>query len=229
MGRLAPGSALAISAVTTDNDRSGGAHTVNTYNTSGVPVRPRTHAQVAALFGDLQLVEPGCLERHERTLQWLAAGRRIGTCWCRNMDSATFGDHVALDPSRVAAQVVSGIGFIGGGLIFVRRDAVRGLTTAAVLGRRRCGPGRPVPACGCSPSSSRSATMRWSSGSLPWPRSCHARGSRRHDCASCIWTATAPSGRAHGLRRTRFHSCRDDDRPAGHPSRPAHSRALAHR
>jgi putative Mg2+ transporter-C (MgtC) family protein len=38
---------------------------------------------------------------------------------------------VMLDPSRVAAQVVSGIGFIGGGLIFVRRDAVRGLTTAA--------------------------------------------------------------------------------------------------
>ncbi|KAB2341748.1 MgtC/SapB family protein [Actinomadura montaniterrae] len=40
---------------------------------------------------------------------------------------------VAFDPSRVAAQIVSGIGFIGGGLIFVRRDAVRGLTTAAVV------------------------------------------------------------------------------------------------
>jgi putative Mg2+ transporter-C (MgtC) family protein len=39
--------------------------------------------------------------------------------------------HVALDPSRVAAQIVSGIGFIGGGIIFVRRDTVRGLTTAA--------------------------------------------------------------------------------------------------
>jgi putative Mg2+ transporter-C (MgtC) family protein len=38
---------------------------------------------------------------------------------------------VVLDPSRVAAQIVTGIGFIGGGLIFVRRDAVRGLTTAA--------------------------------------------------------------------------------------------------
>lgn len=38
---------------------------------------------------------------------------------------------VALDPSRVAAQIMSGIGFFGGGLIFVRRDAVRGLTTAA--------------------------------------------------------------------------------------------------
>jgi putative Mg2+ transporter-C (MgtC) family protein len=40
---------------------------------------------------------------------------------------------ISLDPSRVAAQVASGIGFIGGGLIFVRRDAVRGLTTAAVV------------------------------------------------------------------------------------------------
>ncbi|MFJ6216420.1 MgtC/SapB family protein [Streptomyces sp. NPDC092296] len=41
--------------------------------------------------------------------------------------------HVSYDPSRVAAQIVSGIGFIGGGLIFVRRDAVRGLTTAATV------------------------------------------------------------------------------------------------
>jgi hypothetical protein len=32
---------------------------------------------------------------------------------------------IVLDPSRVAAQIVTGIGFIGGGLIFVRRDAVR--------------------------------------------------------------------------------------------------------
>jgi len=39
--------------------------------------------------------------------------------------------HTVLDPSRVAAQIVSGIGFIGGGIIFVRRDTVRGLTTAA--------------------------------------------------------------------------------------------------
>jgi putative Mg2+ transporter-C (MgtC) family protein len=42
-------------------------------------------------------------------------------------------DHVVIDPSRVAAQIVSGIGFIGGGLIFVRGDAVRGLTTAAAV------------------------------------------------------------------------------------------------
>jgi putative Mg2+ transporter-C (MgtC) family protein len=43
------------------------------------------------------------------------------------------GANVAVDPSRVAAQIVSGIGFIGGGLIFVRGDAVRGLTTAAIV------------------------------------------------------------------------------------------------
>jgi putative Mg2+ transporter-C (MgtC) family protein len=46
------------------------------------------------------------------------------------MDVLTTG-RIVLDPSRVAAQVVSGIGFLGAGLIFVRRDAVRGLTSAA--------------------------------------------------------------------------------------------------
>jgi putative Mg2+ transporter-C (MgtC) family protein len=47
--------------------------------------------------------------------------------------SDVLGRDVILDPSRVAAQVVTGIGFIGGGLIFVRGDAVRGLTTAAIV------------------------------------------------------------------------------------------------
>ncbi len=40
---------------------------------------------------------------------------------------------VIVDPSRVAAQIVTGIGFLGAGIIFVRRDAVRGLTTAAAI------------------------------------------------------------------------------------------------
>ncbi len=38
-----------------------------------------------------------------------------------------------MDPSRVAAQVVSGIGFLGAGTIIQIRDSVRGLTTAASL------------------------------------------------------------------------------------------------
>lgn len=42
-------------------------------------------------------------------------------------------EHLRLDPSRIAAQIVSGIGFIGGGLIFVRKDIVHGLTTAATI------------------------------------------------------------------------------------------------
>src|SRR3984885_6582756 len=44
-------------------------------------------------------------------------------------------NEIVLDPSRVAAQIVSGIGFLGAGLIFVRRDSVRGLTTAAGVWR----------------------------------------------------------------------------------------------
>ncbi|WP_182358885.1 MgtC/SapB family protein [Tomitella gaofuii] len=43
------------------------------------------------------------------------------------------GDGVSLDPSRVAAQILSGVGFIGAGLIITRRGAVRGLTTAAAV------------------------------------------------------------------------------------------------
>lgn len=43
--------------------------------------------------------------------------------------------HVVLDPSRIAAQVVSGIGFLGAGtILFLEREqAIKGLTTAAGL------------------------------------------------------------------------------------------------
>jgi putative Mg2+ transporter-C (MgtC) family protein len=40
---------------------------------------------------------------------------------------------VSLDPSRIAAQVVSGIGFLGAGSILLRGEMIRGLTTAASL------------------------------------------------------------------------------------------------
>jgi putative Mg2+ transporter-C (MgtC) family protein len=58
-------------------------------------------------------------------------------------------DLIILDPSRVAAQIVTGIGFIGGGLIFVQRDMVRGLTTAAAVWLTAsvgmaCGAGLPI-------------------------------------------------------------------------------------
>ncbi|CAB1262579.1 MgtC/SapB family protein [Clostridium sp. WLY-B-L2] len=40
---------------------------------------------------------------------------------------------ISVDPSRIAAQVVSGIGFLGAGTIIVEHQFVRGLTTAAGL------------------------------------------------------------------------------------------------
>lgn len=42
-----------------------------------------------------------------------------------------FSDIQNYDASRVAAQIVSGIGFLGAGIIFIRNRAVSGLTTAA--------------------------------------------------------------------------------------------------
>ena len=42
-------------------------------------------------------------------------------------------DHVSFDPSRIAAQIVTGIGFLGAGVIFRSGFNVRGLTTAASL------------------------------------------------------------------------------------------------
>src|SRR5690625_2660902 len=43
------------------------------------------------------------------------------------------GENVVLDPSRVAASIVSGVGFLGAGTIIVQRQSVRGLITAAGL------------------------------------------------------------------------------------------------
>ena len=41
--------------------------------------------------------------------------------------------HSSVDPTRIAAQVVTGIGFLGAGLIFRQGFTIRGLTTAASL------------------------------------------------------------------------------------------------
>lgn len=78
------------------------------------------------------------LER-ERLL-W-AAGLRthmlvcVGSCLTMIVSaygfSSVLNDHVVLDPSRVAAQVVSGIGFLGAGSIIFRNNVIKGLTTAA--------------------------------------------------------------------------------------------------
>jgi len=104
------------------------------------------------------------LERHRR---FKSAGLRTHTLV--GVGSAVFtlvsaygftdvaGRGAAVDPSRIAAQIVSGIGFLGAGVIFVRRGSVSGLTTAASIWLTAavgmaCGAGMPalaVMATGC--------------------------------------------------------------------------------
>jgi putative Mg2+ transporter-C (MgtC) family protein len=62
----------------------------------------------------------------------------VGACLIMIVSAFGFSDslsskNVVLDPSRVAAQVVSGIGFLGAGAILARGEIVRGLTTAASI------------------------------------------------------------------------------------------------
>lgn len=95
----------------------------------------------------------------ERELRQKSAGAR--THILVGMGSALFtlvsaygfshllGDDVVLDPSRIAAQIVSGIGFLGAGVIFVRQNIVSGLTTAASIWvtaavGMACGAGMPI-------------------------------------------------------------------------------------
>lgn len=46
---------------------------------------------------------------------------------------ALLSGNMRWDASRIAAQVVSGIGFIGAGVIWFNHDAIRGLTTASAI------------------------------------------------------------------------------------------------
>ncbi|MBS1929324.1 MAG: MgtC/SapB family protein [Bacteroidetes bacterium] len=92
---------------------------------------------LASLFGALI-----GLERERK--DWTAGMRThmmvcVGSSLIMMVSAFGFSDilgteNVTLDPSRVAAQVVSGIGFIGAGTImFLRPGTIRGLTTAAGL------------------------------------------------------------------------------------------------
>jgi len=91
---------------------------------------------VAAVLGSIVGIE------RER-LNWVAGLRThmlvcVGSALFMIVSFCGFADvlnneHVALDPSRIAAQVVSGIGFLGAGTIVLRSKVVRGLTTAASL------------------------------------------------------------------------------------------------
>jgi putative Mg2+ transporter-C (MgtC) family protein len=71
----------------------------------------------------------------EREIRHKAAGFRtniliaIGAC-VFTMVGTSFGSG---DPSRVTAQIVTGIGFLGGGAILHSKNGVHGMTTAAII------------------------------------------------------------------------------------------------
>jgi putative Mg2+ transporter-C (MgtC) family protein len=97
--------------------------------------------QIVELFVAFELTS---LIGLEREIQGKSAGVRtqtiVGTAAALILLVSKYGFSdvlqdglVVVDPSRVAAQIVSGIGFLGAGIIIFRRGSVHGLTTAAAV------------------------------------------------------------------------------------------------
>lgn len=89
------------------------------------------------LAGVLLAVALGFAIGFERKLRYKEAGIRTHTIVCVGsalimvVSKYGFGDSIEADASRVAAQIVSGIGFLGAGIIIYRKHEIHGLTTAA--------------------------------------------------------------------------------------------------
>lgn len=79
----------------------------------------------------------GMLIGNERKNRMKSAGMRthalvaLGSALVMVVSKYGFSDTVQGDGARLAAQVVSGVGFLGAGMIYVRHNLVSGLTTAA--------------------------------------------------------------------------------------------------
>lgn len=90
----------------------------------------------AALLGGVIGIERGfrAKEAGFRTHFLVALGAAVFMILsAHGFEDVILGESHRLDVSRIAAQVVSGIGFIGAGTIIFQRQAVHGLTTAAGL------------------------------------------------------------------------------------------------
>ncbi len=107
---------------------------IQTWTEHGLPITTITgRLGLAAVLGLLVGIER---ERREH-----AAGMRthavVSVASALIMLVSAYGfpererDMINFDPMRIAAQVVSGIGFLGAGVIIFRRNVVHGLTTAA--------------------------------------------------------------------------------------------------
>ena len=98
---------------------------------------PELWVQVEYLVRILVAACLGLLIGSERKNRNKSAGIRthvivaLGAALIMVVSKYGFMDVEKADAARVAAQVVSGIGFLGAGVIFVRNNLVNGLTTAA--------------------------------------------------------------------------------------------------
>jgi putative Mg2+ transporter-C (MgtC) family protein len=101
------------------------------------------HQEVIARLA-IAAVLGGIVGLERERLEWVAGLRThmlvcLGAALVMIVSAFGFSDilgtpQVTLDPSRIAAQVVSGIGFLGAGtILFLRQEVIRGLTTAASL------------------------------------------------------------------------------------------------
>ncbi len=105
------------------------------------------HIQAEMFFRVVISLLCGAFVGIERTNRGKEAGIRthaivaLASCLMMIISQYGFSDFFAdfaqgnvdtrLDPSRIAAQIVSGIGFLGAGTIFIHKNVVTGLTTAA--------------------------------------------------------------------------------------------------
>lgn len=82
---------------------------------------------LAAFLGGLIGLERECRGRSAgiRTFSFICMGSALFTV----LSIKAFGS--GTDPSRVAANILTGIGFIGAGVIFRNYDRIKGITTAA--------------------------------------------------------------------------------------------------
>ncbi len=97
-----------------------------------VGILPSEWEMIGRLFLALGV---GAIIGLERELRGVPAGLRTNALVCIGATLFTLSSLVlnveGADPTRIAAQVAVGIGFLGGGTIFKQNNQVQGLTTAA--------------------------------------------------------------------------------------------------
>lgn len=107
---------------------------LNTYKDGGLPVLDGiTRLGLAMILGMAVGVERARREQSAGMRTYAVVSMASALIMIVSIYGLPTADGQPQDPGRIAAQVVSGIGFLGAGVIFMRRNIVHGLTTAASL------------------------------------------------------------------------------------------------